>query len=543
VFGALLDVPTAAGFPGLINADMNSDVLGRYVFSVRNGAVQSADLALTMSHSPDPVAPGQNETYTLAVQNLGPSDTTNVIVTDTLPANATLVSATPSQGAACTGTTVLSCNLGSLANAASATLTVTVNVNANATGTVNNSGQVSSDLPDPNPNNNSASATATISTTPTLNSIVVTPVGPSIAVGATIQVTATGHFSDGSTQNLTNTVTWSSSAQNIASINFNGTPGLAKGLLGGQSTITASVTTPMVSGSTTLTVTGPTLTSIAVTPANQTILTGQTLQYAATGTFSDNSTKDLTTQVAWASSDTAVATISNAMGSQGLATAATTLPAGMKSHALAKAAEAPVTQAATTISATLGETQGSTTLTVTSSPVIITVTPPPPGQPSVPTINPGGAAVYGLVLTSQPGFSGTVTLSCTSSAPQFITCAPDPASVTITPGGTTQVAIVLNTFCSRNVPLDMPAPGGPAVLIVVLTGLVLASVRWMYRRRPRWVLTMAAVVIATYSIVGCGSTPSGPAGRTPAGTYTLNLSFKVNGGGAIPGPQLQLVVK
>jgi hypothetical protein len=81
------------------------------------------------------------------------------------------------------------------------------------------------------------------------------------------------------------------------------------------------------------------------------------------------------------------------------------------------------------------------------------------------------------------------------------------------------------------------------VLIVALTALALASVTWMYRRRPRWVLTFAALVIATYSVVGCGSTPAGPAGRTPAGNYQLSLSFKVNGGPQIPGPVLQLIVK
>jgi List-Bact-rpt repeat protein/Big-like domain-containing protein len=297
-------------------------------------------------------------------------------------------------------------------------------------------------------------------------------------------------------------------------------------------TVTASITG--TSGTITVSTPAPTLVSIAVTPPNQTILTGQTLQYTATGTYSDNSTKNITTQVVWASSNTEAATVSNATGSQGLAMAASSLSA----------------TATTTISATLGETSGSTMLTVAATPVVITVAPPPPGQPAVPVINPGGAAVYGLVLTSQPGFSGTITLSCTATtstgapASQFITCAPDPNSVTIKPGGTTQVAIVLNTFCSRNAPLDLPVPGGPAgVLIVALTALALGSVTWMYRRRPRSVLTFAALTIAVYSIVGCGSTPKGTAGATPAGNYNLALSFRVNGGPPIPGPLLQLIIK
>ncbi len=60
-----------------------------------------------------------------------------------------------------------------------------------------------------------------------------------------------------------------------------------------------------------------TLQSIAVTPANPSIAKGLTQQFTATGTFSDNSTQNLTAQVTWASATTATATIN----SSGLATA------------------------------------------------------------------------------------------------------------------------------------------------------------------------------------------------------------------------------
>ncbi|MGH7735534.1 MAG: Ig-like domain-containing protein, partial [Gemmatimonadales bacterium] len=65
------------------------------------------------------------------------------------------------------------------------------------------------------------------------------------------------------------------------------------------------------------------LQSIAVTPANASIGQGATQQYTATGTYSDGSTQDLTTQATWSSSNPNV-TISNAAGSQGLATASNT---------------------------------------------------------------------------------------------------------------------------------------------------------------------------------------------------------------------------
>ncbi len=56
----------------------------------------------------------------------------------------------------------------------------------------------------------------------------------------------------------------------------------------------------------------PTLVSIAVTPSNPSIALGLTEQFIARGTFSNSSNKDITASVTWSSSNTAVATISNA---------------------------------------------------------------------------------------------------------------------------------------------------------------------------------------------------------------------------------------
>jgi hypothetical protein len=67
------------------------------------------------------------------------------------------------------------------------------------------------------------------------------------------------------------------------------------------------------------TVTAATLVSIAVTPSSPSIALGTTQQLTATGTYSDGSTQNLTTTVTWGSLDTTIANISNANGSQGLA--------------------------------------------------------------------------------------------------------------------------------------------------------------------------------------------------------------------------------
>jgi uncharacterized protein YjdB len=87
-------------------------------------------------------------------------------------------------------------------------------------------------------------------TSGTLQSIAVTPADPTVAAGGTRQFTATGTFSDSTTQNLTASVTWTSSSPSVASI---GSDGKAAALAAGSSTITASLGGK--SGSTGITVT------------------------------------------------------------------------------------------------------------------------------------------------------------------------------------------------------------------------------------------------------------------------------------------------
>jgi hypothetical protein len=180
----------------------------------------------------------------------------------------------------------------------------------------------------------------------TLVSIAITPAAPSIALSTQQQFTATGTYTDNSTQDLTSAATWVSSTTSVASIsNAAGSNGLATALVVGSTTITA-VSGSITSNPVTLTVPAATLVSIAITPVAPSIASGLPQQFAATGTYTDNSTQDLTTQVAWMSGNVGVATISNAPGTQGLASSAT-------------AGTAPIT-------ATLG--------TVASAPITLTVT-------------------------------------------------------------------------------------------------------------------------------------------------------------------------
>ncbi len=180
---------------------------------------------------------------------------------------------------------------------------------------------------------------STILTVTVLVSVAITPPNPSIPLGTKQQFNATGTFTDGSTQDLTTSVSWNSSNTAVATIN---SQGLASTSEQGMTTITAS--SGKVRGSTTLTVAPPTLVSITVTPVQPSIGAGNPLQFTATGNFTDGSKHDFTTSATWSSSNPAVATISNAGGSQGLAKA--------------------LAEGTTTISAALGSLSDSTLLTV-----------------------------------------------------------------------------------------------------------------------------------------------------------------------------------
>lgn len=160
-----------------------------------------------------------------------------------------------------------------------------------------------------------------------LNSIAVAPSTQVLnAVGATVQFTAIGTYVQGShppsTKDITNQVAWSSSNAAVATVSSSG---LATAVAPGNVTITASMNGfgGVKSSNAAVTVTGggtvgSNLTSLTIIPGTQTVLsTNETGQFIAIGTYSGGSgesvDEDVTSQVAWSSSDVKVATI-NATG-------------------------------------------------------------------------------------------------------------------------------------------------------------------------------------------------------------------------------------
>jgi hypothetical protein len=146
-----------------------------------------------------------------------------------------------------------------------------------------------------------------------LVSISLTPLANSAISGVDVQFAATGVYSNGTSQNLTSTLAWTSSDVTVARFNPDSLPssGLASALAPGVSTLTASMAG--ISASTTFTVTASSLTALVITPANPTVVVGLTQQMKVTGTFNNGTNVDLTSQAIWSSADANLLTF-NASG-------------------------------------------------------------------------------------------------------------------------------------------------------------------------------------------------------------------------------------
>jgi hypothetical protein len=156
---------------------------------------------------------------------------------------------------------------------------------------------------------------------PILQSINLYPNTPSIPqIGQSTQFIALGAYAPASTNNvLTSVATWASSNVAVATVSSSG---LATAVSCGTTTITAEYLG--VLGQTQLTISctvvqNPVLLSISLYPSSPTIpQLGQTIQFIALAVYSPPSSNNVLTSVAtWASSNTAIASVSSA----GLATA------------------------------------------------------------------------------------------------------------------------------------------------------------------------------------------------------------------------------
>jgi uncharacterized repeat protein (TIGR01451 family) len=160
--------------------------------------VVTRNLTITKTDDPDPVTVGNNLTYTVIVTNQGPGGATGVTAADQLPATATFVSASSTQGTCSQASGVVTCNLGTLASGASATITIVVR--PTATGTILNTVMVVANEAETNNADNTATAPTLVvgviqPPAPTCASLTVTP--RQLTVGKRTTIVARVRLSNG----------------------------------------------------------------------------------------------------------------------------------------------------------------------------------------------------------------------------------------------------------------------------------------------------------------------------------------------------------
>lgn len=126
----------------------------------------SANLKITKADSPDPVRVGASLTYTIGVENLGPSPASGVTVTDNLPKGVDLVSATGPAGSCAAQGGKVTCAIGSLnpvgVSYGGVPAQVTIVVVPRSAGTIRNTATVKGDQKDPVNANNKATTTTRV---------------------------------------------------------------------------------------------------------------------------------------------------------------------------------------------------------------------------------------------------------------------------------------------------------------------------------------------------------------------------------------------
>ncbi|WP_421252410.1 Ig-like domain-containing protein [Aeromonas sp. 600724] len=126
----------------------------------------------------------------------------------------------------------------------------------------------------------------------------------SLAKGNSQPFIAIGHHTDGSTLDISDSVTWSLSDESVATISDDG---LLTGVSAGTITVTATKDN-ITSNQVEVTITDAVITALQVSPAAISVVTGQEQQLTVMATYSDNTSFDVTSTVAWAV-DSTIATL------------------------------------------------------------------------------------------------------------------------------------------------------------------------------------------------------------------------------------------
>ncbi|MBQ4892334.1 Ig-like domain-containing protein, partial [Shewanella sp. MMG014] len=138
-----------------------------------------------------------------------------------------------------------------------------------------------------------------------ITAITVTPVKVDVAKGQTEQLIATAIYSDFTSSDVSDSVTWLVDDANTATV---APSGLLTGNEVGATFLTAQKD-GVTSNTANVDITGAVITALTVTPAQVDIAKGQTEQLTVMATYSDSTSSDVTSSVAWLVDDTNTATV------------------------------------------------------------------------------------------------------------------------------------------------------------------------------------------------------------------------------------------
>lgn len=282
-----------------------------------------------------------------------------------------------------------------------------------------------------------------------LVSIAVTPATASIAIGATQQLTAVAAYSDGSAVDVSTKAVWTSAAPATATVNA---AGVATGASAGVVNVSAAFAGKSAGAA--LTVLPARLVSIALVPATVVLNIGNTQQYAVLGTFSDNSSRDISAAATFSVAAPAIATVS----ATGLATAKTAGATTVSAASAGLTASASLTVRPATV-ASLTLTPATTTFQVGATRQLVASATYTDGT----VVNVTAASVYasatpaavsinaaGIITAVAPGTSAlsatfgglSASASATTTAVTLTGIVVTPATATIAVGGSQQYVAV-----------------------------------------------------------------------------------------------------
>jgi len=342
-----------------------------------------------------------------------------------------------------------------------------------------------------------------------LTSIEVVAVPQKIAANTSIKLSVIGNFSGAFTRDVTSEATWTTDAPAVAAFVTGASPNRVTGLAPGSALLTATVGS--VKGTFDLTVTSATVTAVAVTPANPTISTGQNAQFAASGTFSDGTTQDVTFDAAWASSMPGIATVGDDVASKGYARA--------------------LTVGTTTISATFAGVSGTALLTVTE-PVLQSISVAP-GNPSVLSLS---TAALTATAHYSNGTTANITnqVTWTSNSPDIATIDTSGKATTLRQGAATITA----TFNGVSGTTNLRVTGGnltgitisPASLTLVKTTMGRITATGTFSNGSSRDITGAVTWTTSNNAIASVTAPGGNLAWLNANAVTQSTTFTATSG-------------